>query len=57
MVQHAIPELRRILFTQKHDRLPRPCAEVVRFFDSMDEQVVQVEIGIVETDELVRGVG
>jgi hypothetical protein len=45
-----IPELRGIFFAQKHDCFAGSGAQVIGFFDAVDEEVVDVFVRIVQTD-------
>lgn len=53
MLLNSLPQLRAVLLTQKHDRLPRARPQVVCLLDALNEHVVEVLAVIVELHQLL----
>lgn len=53
MFLNSFPQLRAVLLTQKHDRLPRARPQIVGLLDALNEQVVEVLAVVVELHQLL----
>ena len=53
MLPHSIPQLRTVLLTKEHNSLASSCSQIVRLFDAMNEEVMQVFVFVIKMNKLL----